>query len=309
MAADGPAVRYALRRLSPFLGTAQVIEVTDARAVSYDGRVWQIQLLSPHAVAQAQWGNIGEAASARRLFVYGVWNREEGVRRVPVNPLLGDVSRHPALPAILAAVESVEALPFPLADRFELWLLDAGRRPLALLASAREERRLAMPRSLRWQAAPRTERGFATAALDGLGLRGPRAHLDWLEKQVADRAGDRLYATWFRRAPDGAGQPMVVSGAFVPDVEVLPASAFPQLPLREDWPEEPERAVVAAYIDWLAPTLLCLPNLSGARRAELERAAVKRPLVLYQYRHLLPVVADHEVIDPALVEARMRQAL
>lgn len=301
--------RYALRRLSPFLGTAQIIEVTDARAVSYDGRVWQIQLLSPHAVAQQQWGNIGQAASARRLFVFGVWSREDGVRRVPVNPLLGDVSRHPALPAILAAVESNETLPFALADRFELWLLDGERRPLALLASAREERLLAMPRSLRWQAAPRTERSFRVAVLEELGVRGPRAHLDWLERQVADRAGERAYATWFRREEDGSGRPLTVPGAFVPAVNVLPAEDFPALPLQEGWPEEPEQSVFSAYIDWLAPMLLCLPALDDRRRAALERAAVCRPLVLYQYRHLLPAVADHAVIDPALVEARMRQAL
>ena len=124
MTSTGPPRYYALRRLSPFLGTVQVVEVADGRAISGDGRRWQIEVLSQAPVRQPLWGDIGPASSERRFFTYGLWTHDDGIERVPVNPVLGDQSRHPALVPLLHALEHMPPAPFALEDRLELWLLD-----------------------------------------------------------------------------------------------------------------------------------------------------------------------------------------
>ncbi|MBU2478566.1 MAG: hypothetical protein KKA36_05705, partial [Gammaproteobacteria bacterium] len=62
---------YAQRRLSPFMGTVQVLDVGDARALTYDGLVWQIQLRSQIAVTTPVWGGIGKGQTGRPFFRYG----------------------------------------------------------------------------------------------------------------------------------------------------------------------------------------------------------------------------------------------
>ena len=48
-----PATRYyGRRRIAPFMGVVQVIEQEEGRAISVDGRRWQLQLLSLEALAE-----------------------------------------------------------------------------------------------------------------------------------------------------------------------------------------------------------------------------------------------------------------
>ena len=87
---------YGIRRVSPYLGVIQVIDVGDARAYSTDGLRWRFRALADE-------------------------DRLSGV-------LPGD-----GMP-LSRAVRERPLLPFPMGDRFELWLLSkATGRPLALL--------------------------------------------------------------------------------------------------------------------------------------------------------------------------------
>jgi hypothetical protein len=89
----------------------------------------------------------------------------------------------------------------------------------------------------------------------------------------------------------------------------LPASAFPELLVRETgWAVE-TAALVRDYHDWIAPRLLILPQLSVATRQRLEAAASVRPEALEQTYRLLPRRLDAARLNTALVVWRLACAL
>jgi hypothetical protein len=297
------ARHYALRRVNPFLGTLQVVEVPGARAISPNGARWQVELLSETAVRQPLWADVGPASAERRFFTYGAWSPASGVRRMPINPMLGDQSSHPSLAPLLAALERMPRLPFLPADGLELWLLDPAERPLALVLAVRGDHPPTLPLPPRWRALPPRDR--RETARDGEpDAPDPEA----LERRVATAAGSPPRAQWFRRLPGAAG--VGLSGFRLrPDLEgrVLPAGDFPPLLVREDWPGDPgAEDLAAAYLAWQAPVLLTLPDLDREVRARLERQAARRPVALYRQRRLLPEVVDRARVEAALVEAVLR---
>lgn len=299
----GNARYYALRRVNPFLGTLQVVEVAGARGISPNGARWQVELLSQTAVRQPLWADIGPASAERRFFTYAVWSRREGLRRLPVNPMLGDQSTHPGLAPLVEALEGMPGLPFALADGLELWLLDPEHQPLALVAAIRAETTPTFPSPPFWRALAARE-GNAPAGASEPSPPDVRG----LERSVAGLSGSPSRAQWLRRGDDGAG--IGLSGFRLDPSLVgrrLPASAFPEVLIREDWPDDPPTGTgVAALVAWQAPMLLALGGLSRATRARLEPLAAHRPLTLYRLRRLIPEVIDRPLIEAALVEAVIR---
>ncbi len=300
---------YAIRRLNPFLGTIQVLHREDARAISYDGEHWQLQLRSLDQIPAATWGNLGALSAMRRYFVYGSWTSAGGVERVPVNPILGDPSTHPALQGLLGALEDQPALPFALADTVEFWLLDECEgMPLALLRSCLADDEPDTPNSLRWHAAapnqPRFESDYAKQSGQGEGATA------LLRRAVEQRGGALARGQWFARNREGAG--VGLAGVHIDDHlqgRRLPVGAFPPCLLNEHGWDEEIAPLVRDYFDWLAPLLLTLPDLSRERRAQLEAAGAKDPVRLWRYHRLYPEIVDHDAVDPALVEAVMRRSL
>jgi hypothetical protein len=295
---------YGLRRLNPFLGSLEVVAVPGARGISPNGSRWQVELLSETAVRQPLWADIGPASAERRFFTYGVWSAREGLKRLPVNPILGDQSGHPALESLLAALEAMPGLPFPTTDRLELWLLDrAERLPLALVLALTSAAPPTMPFPPAWRSA-RPEPA-ARQADDGPGP--PPA--EQVERLVNAAAGSPALAQWFLRDASGGG--LGLSG-FRLDPGLpgrsLPREAFPELLLREDWARAEDREEVAALLAWQAPLLLTLPDLPRSARARLEPLAARRPLTLYRQRRLLPDVLDRPLLEAALVRAVIQKS-
>lgn len=300
---------YAQRRLSPFQGTVQVLEVDDGRALSYDGWSWHIQLRAQQAVTQMAWGNIGPGQTTRPFFHYASWSSDGALRRLPINPMLGDVSAYPALQALLQLLPTAPAPPFALADRYECWLVDADDAPLALFASACDDAARSLPQHPRWQTVGSDDAGFHSQALaeSAAALRGP--HAAWLVDAVVRCTGMPLRLHWFRREADGGG--VGIDGRHIPSgcaQRTAPAGGFPPLLLREDWPDPLAAAVVRDYLAWLAPYLLTLPDLPEARRAALEVEACRHPQRLARVWRLLPRVLDRERVEAALVRARLELA-
>ena len=306
---------FSLRRLSPFRGTIQVVEVPDGRAFSLDGIGWTIQLLSQNPVRETVWGNIGPANSERRYFTYARWTGAGRLARVPVDPCLGDQSLHPALEPVLTALEETPTLPFPPADRLELWLLDKDERlPLALVQSATGTEPPLTRVSPGWRALPAEERNFRSP---GLMRQAPgdndvqdcRQHRVHLEKLIGRTAGQPTRLQWFQRDAAGGGESrggIRLDGTAMQSA--LQANAFPELLVRETWVQKRDHALVSDYLGWLAPMLLTLPHLRQDTRARLEHAASRRATVLYQYRRLIPRIVNKEVVHPALVEAVIRRS-
>jgi hypothetical protein len=260
----------------------QVVEMAGFRAMSADGITWQVQV----------------QGRGPRVSGHGVW-RADGS---------GDLIETERTRTFLAALRALPPLPFPLADRLELWLLEArSAAPLALLASAPPP--AAPPRVVdaHWQAALGGDDSFVAPSLGGTA--SPIPHREVISRVVQKAAGPRPHAQWFRRDEHGHGTGLGGRGL---DAALggrrLPSEAFPELLLREDWPDATERALARDYHDWQAPALLTHSDLRRGTRDRLEHAACRQAEKLYRVRQLLPEVINPDLIKVAMVEAVLRRA-
>jgi hypothetical protein len=296
---------YAVRRLNPFLGVVEIVEIAGARAMSIDGRHWQIQVEGERP--NHTWGR-GSAPIVKQFFRFGSWHPEQGLSRVPVNPVLDFGAMLAANERMLATLQEVlQQLPFPFEDHIEHWLLDAEGRPLALLAATVAERYTREIRADQWTATLPLNGDFSASSLTALGIaaqdeHGNRHHADTLERQVRDAAGPTPRRCWYERRADGSALPLQA------DFAPLPAAAFPELPLRAEWDEAQAQALVTDYLHWLAPRLLALDSLGEAWRGELEQAARHQALLVEDHYPLYPRVLRQDVLDAARVEAKLRRA-
>ncbi len=291
---------YCVRRLSPFMGTIQAVEIEHARAISPDGVRWQLQIRT----AVPRPPGAPPAPTARRFLRYGTWSRSEGLSRFPLPPGVDVEQVNTRAAALRERLEAARRpLPYPSRDRFELWLLDArDRLPLALLASVTAPERLTLPAHPAWVAVP--AEGLLTP-----GDRPPPAASGAVETRIRDRAGRPATAQWFERLPDGGGRGL--DGVHLPDAlhgRRLPAPAFPALLVSRRWNERSAREAVEDLLHWQAPWLLALDHLDETTRARLERDAVDRPLAVHAMRRLYPRILQPALIRRALVEAELRLA-
>jgi hypothetical protein len=282
------AVRYySMRQLSPYQGTIQIVELPGFRAMSVDGVTWQVQALSQRT----------------RFSVYGVWRADR-------SSILDNEHTH----ALIEALENHPPLPFALADRLELWLLDATeeRLPLALLASTLTH--ITPPRVTEavWHPTLKGDASFVASSLLAHAAAAPgalAAHRDLLAQRVREAAGAPARAQWFLRDEEGNGVGMV--GLRLDDHAIgrhLSVDWFPELLVREDWEDAADRDLVRDFHDWQAPALLTHRNLAPTTRERLERAACRQAERLYAVRALLPEVINTDLVKTAFVEAVIRRA-
>jgi hypothetical protein len=311
---------YGLRRVNPFLGVVMVVQTDDGRALSADGRHWQLEVAAHPPLGL--WSGGGHAAE-RRWFRFGRWSAGAGMTRVPLNPMLDMGLMVSAAEALVAAVAAAEpGLPFALAPELELWQLGRDGRPLALLATAPDDGPPADDGDPpAWSAGGRDGGVFRSSILAAEGVPepdqgDPARHARALELAVAGHAGGPGAVLRVRR--DAAGERVVMGdltgraavgfGGGAGPPRQPPAGAFPPLMLREHWGDARLDALAQEYLAWRAPYLLTLPDLDDARRAALEQSAARHaPLVDLLWR-LYPRLADPELVRRARVEARLRMA-
>lgn len=302
-----------LRRLSPFQGTLQAIVLDNGRAFSADGLYWQIELLSEIKIKNPVWSHPGESEGEQRFFAYAHWSQSGGVERLPINPMLGNQSEHPALATLLDTLQQLPPMPFPAADPIELWLLDRRDQPLALLRSRAHTQQLETVHDPSWQPTLFNDLSFVSHQLLEYEQQGPedapQRHRNRLVRLIRDAAGSPSRAQWFRRESDGSGN--ALSGVRISSElydRTLPPQAFPELLLREQWEDEQAQGLVDDFFTWQAPMLLTLPSLCAATRERLEELAVQRPVPLYLRRKILPEIRKRSCVEPAMVEAVLRLA-
>jgi hypothetical protein len=303
---------YSLRRVSPLEGVIQVLERDAARAISRDGIDWEIQVEteSPNTL----WGSLNTGKVQRRFFRFGTWSTRRGLWRVPVNPILDIGEMIEETQDLVAALEAhLAELPFPAVDRFELWLLDTQSRPLAMLATTDDPRRIADLRPQPWQAAPLAEHGFRSPILDAEPARAedaqnPRRHAAAVETLIRQAAGGNPVQQWFERDAQGGGHGLSHRVPAVLADRELAIGEFPELPWRSEWLGERDAALMADYAAWSAPRLLVLQGLGDPTRAALEAAARRQAEAVEALFRLYPRILDRSLIDAARVEARLRRA-
>jgi hypothetical protein len=279
---------YSVRRLSPYQGTAQVVESQNFRAITSDGATWRVQFFNQRS----------------RLARYAIW-RADGA---------GDPIEIGCADEFKAAMQNHPPIPFPPADNVELWLLDAKEQlPLAILASTLE--RITPPRAIStlWRATLEDDASFIASSLLPEESSGSPVsaitHGEILNRCVQKAAGPMERAQWFRRACDGSG--IGLHGSRLDPDQLgrrLDRQAFPELLLREKWEDEREQALVQDYHDWQAPGLLTHRQLTPATRDRLERAACRQSVKLYQLRHFLPEMLNADLLSVAFVEAVIRRS-
>ena len=280
---------YGVRRLGPYLGVIQVIDVGDACAYSTNGRSWRIR--QETASGRFRWG-VAQLSTE---------NMDE-VQIVGADNLVDALKKQPAVP-------------FPIRDRFELWLLENKTRlPLALLRTRYKATDIEQVNDPHWRPFLMTDTGFISATLAEMEKNNPRngwpiPHRDQLESQINVASRPMPAAQWFERLDDGTGRG--IDGLRLHDDEpgrIVSADDFPELLISEDWSDDFHRGLVADYHDWYAPSLLAHQNISAKTRQRLERAACKRPKSLLSHYPLIPEVIDQEAIDVALVSAKLMNA-
>lgn len=299
---------FAVRRLNPFLGVAEVVDIGFARAVSIDGTTWQIQI---HAEPPAsKWGSSERNPSGKRFLRFGHWTETDGLVRTPINPEL-DINELVRICNILLEVLGTCAnnIPFNLEDTVELWLLDSNKLPVALLASVVREDLSRNIKVDKWWATMPAERGFHSPALEKKGYpntanKGSRGHANCIEKQLMDLASGYQ---WFIRSRDGDGRMLVNDSSTPDDQPVLKRESFPEFTVRDCWENEDITAVIGDWIQWSAPRLLTLQDLDDSTRDSLEHAARPNAMLVDETFRLYPRVINDDLIESARVEAGIRR--
>ena len=289
--------RFAQRMLNPFHGVVNSITVPGAGAESQDGVHWLLYV---------EGEPLGDGLPVPDI-KYGSWSRAGGLKRAPVPPIPDYRPVETAGHHLLQAVQThLEEVPFPLVDRLELWLLEAGTdAPLALLTSARDGDPLEELVPPHWRAGQLARAHFRRA---GSPQGDESAPSEQVSRLVNTAAGEPARAQWFRRETK---QAIGLAGPNIDrnlDGRALPDSAFPPLLVRRRWSDAEATELVGAFLAWQAPYLLQLPNLDPGLRADLERAACSRPGVLAERYRLYPAFVDRDGVMSALVAERLRAA-
>lgn len=296
---------FSIRQLNPFRGVLQVFVNDTARALSGNGVIWEIQVLSDKP--QGLWANM--PFKGRQFYTFGLWSAELGLRQVPVNPLFNIRDMIASSERLLEGLKpTLGQLPFPPGDPFEAWLLDEeGTQPLALLQSSRSDEERRQLELCKWIAVGWGDFSFISAHLLERGLpnndgHNPRVHASFLEAMVRGRAGQHQRCVWYYRHGDGSA-----SACDDPQSRLAP-ERFPELPISENWPEDDEAELIADYIRWKAPQLLLLPRLRHTTRDHLERLAVNQAEAIERLWRLYPEIRNQDLLNSARVEARIRTA-
>lgn len=281
---------YGVRRLGPYLGVIQVIDVGDACAYSTNGRAWRIRQQT--SSGQFRWG--ATLVSDENLNEVRIVNADK----------------------LLEALRNRPPVPFPMRDHWELWLLNKQtRKPLALLRTCYQLSDVTEVHDPHWRPFLMTDTEFVSPTLQRLEAEIPPRgwkvpHRDQLERQINAVSRPLPIAQWIHRQPDGSG---IGKGGLRIEAEdqgrCLAPTDFPELLLSEDWPTATERGLVEDYHQWHAANLLAHQNLSASTRQRLERAACRRPQRLLSAYALIPEVLDEPAFEVALVSAKLMNSI
>jgi hypothetical protein len=271
---------YTLRRLNPYLGVLQVIDGGSVRVYSSEGKTWR-----PRRVEDSE----------RFWPAEGAGSHGYGRAAVSKESLTHAIEQHPPLP-------------FPPGDHFELWLLHKTTSlPLALLHSRHWKQEVGEATDPTWRAFPP---GNLTFEVPTLRVARGSHHGEMLEWGINDAARPLPAAQWFQRTRDGGG--IGLGGLRLQSNwsgRNLPATAFPELLITENWETAEMTQLAQGYHNWHAALLLAHGHLSRQTRQRLEQAVQTRPEMLVESRLLLPEVLNPEALKTALVAAQLLRSL
>jgi len=282
-----------------------VVETAGARAYSPNGQTWQIQVLARRP--DHTWRSFSDVPPIEQYFNFGLWDAEDGLHRIPANPVMDIGAMTEAADRIAEVLKSLlQELPFALIDCYECWSTDYQGNPVALLATTEDRNIMADLRPGRWQAARLADHGFVSPSLMARGVPargdlGPRQHAEQLERLVRQLG---QHKSWFHRLADGSGDRIDPPRDGQPPYAV----ELPPLGLKTDWKDQQAEGLVEDYLAWRSPQLLMLQDIDDALRSWLEPLACRQAVELAAGYRLIPRILDHDRIGAARVEAKLRRA-
>ncbi len=269
---------YSQRLMPPYSGQMQVVESDRARALTLDSQTWEIQFL--HSTDNHSKG-------LKRSYMRVAMIKHSDIKkRMFSSPEDENKEIDDRIIELLDYLADAE-LPFPAADKFEFWLLDAkDKKPLALIYSCiQEEQMSSFPERAEWTALPAAVMPIERSEEEKSREYAPINYQ--LERLVAERAGFYAKAQWFIR-------------------EDSHDDIFPPLLLRQDWQESESADLCQRYLQRQSPRLLMLHELNLKQRTQLEINAREHALEVERFYQLYPVIADKALIDTIRVEAKLR---
>lgn len=276
---------YSRRALYPFISLTQVAEAPRGRALSPDGRNWEIQVRVKNRAAR---DHAPDDDQSNYQYARVAALTEAGLVRRPMHPFIDSLAVNTAIETFMPLITEPR-LPFAAIDTWEYWLLDSARQePLALLStciSAAEVRQ--HPAQTEWMAMPAAQLPIEDPDATGEEYLAPVNHR--LQKRVAERAGRYPRAVWVERKPGDEAD-------------------FPPCLLRESWEDPGDSDLCRRYLDRLAPRLLMMQGLARDERARLEQAARNQAIEVAHFFPLYPEIVDEKLINSLRVEAQLRRA-
>ena len=274
--------------MPPFTGQLQIAETGDARALSMDGKHWEIQFRFTDNAVNTRPGLTNPDKQPNKYIAVASIT-PAGLKREPLHPFFDTEAVTFAIEQLSTWI-SHSSLPYPALDRFEYWLLDhSEQKPLALLHSCIGAEEIGTP-SVRpaWMAMPAAQLRIEDSTDHDTGYVPPvNARLESL---IAERAGPNPRAAWFDRA------------------ETM-ASEFPPCLISEDWEQEEHDRLCQLYIRRLAPRLLMLQGLAHEDRQRLEQASRENAVDVERFHQLYPEVIDQKLLKALRVEAKLRRVV
>jgi hypothetical protein len=303
--------RYSKRLLNPFTGTAQIIEIPEARAISSDGLHWRLHIRT--AIFKMPWQDLAVAPGRDKYFVYGVWCAQRGLVKVPIHPTLYEEDVEEDATTLIELIKQhAQEIPFAPRDNIELWLFDPKEGlPIALIASRTEQDDLVLPDTLDWLPCKFDDTSFTSIAYASQRqmATNPLLSRDLVSAMVKQRVGQRASSVWVQRESTNQVKVLQIQCRHRSNTsEQLESMPFPQLLLTPQWADSEQQQLYTDYIAWLAPVLLTLPTLDIDTRTQLEQLAQYEPLKVYRLHRLYPTVCDRGLMNKILVEARLRGA-
>jgi len=295
---------FAQRLLNPFRGAMHTVRYEAAEAVTVDGVNWDIYVTDEQLLEGLERAPHTQVGDIR----YGSWSTARGLRRGPRSPT-SDFRRMEAMgTALFEHLASLQGeLPFAFKDEYELWMLDAEGRPVALLHSVIDADEISDDLDPEWRAGYAARERFSS---DAHCVPHGISAADYLNQYVNRSAGETPAAQWFRRAADGSGTGL--GGIRLPaayEGRTLPPESFPSLLLADIGHDGDHRQLLDDFHAWQSVWLLTLTGLEPGLRHALERQVRRQVSVVESQYRLYPETVEVDLIQAARVEARLRGVL
>lgn len=272
---------YSQRLMPPYSGQVQIAESERARALTLDGKSWEIHFLQNADVDDSRAGKF-----THRRFIRVTVLEHQALQNILEQVSTGSDEIDDRISELAEYLLTAE-LPFPSNDTFEYWLLDpVDDSPLALIFSCSdEELQSNFPSKTDWMALPAAVMPIEYTEEEKENGTPPVNYR--VEMMVTERAGYSPRAKWFKRSIDEQ-------------------ETFPSLMIREDWQDEEKNQLCQRYIQRQSSRLLMLHGLEAEQRRRLEIAARGHALEVERFHKLYPEVQDSKLMNAILVEARLR---